>query len=323
MTTTESTIEFTTESTLVGTSGFDYAYWHGIKSTPAFYPSSVKKKDSLSFYSQNFNLVEINSSFYKTPTVAACKNWFNATPDHFRFLLKFPRAFTHYFKDIDTVFQPFHQAVSELKHKLVGVLLQFGPNFIQKASNFERLKEAAKHFACADIQVYIELRHPTWFNNLNITTNLCKEFGWVLTITHTAKDGWLPKSMIQTCPGKIMVRMHGTWSHCHGEYNLNQLKDLAQNIESIPHKIITFNNTDTYDGQCFIKDVNDDAGRKQVMQYMSNYGWEEFDFVLHFTLLSMRKSIKFTDYILLPKTLDYINIHAIKNAIMMSNIFGL
>lgn len=313
----------TKTTALVGTSGFDYAYWHGIKSTPAFYPSSVKKKDSLAFYSQNFNLVEINSSFYKIPSASTCKNWFNSTPDHFRFLLKFPRAFTHYFKDVDDVFPPFHSAVSELKYKLVGVLLQFGPNFTQKSSNFDRLKEVAKNFTRAGIQVYIELRHPSWFNNLNITTNLCTKLGWVLTITHTAKDGWLPKSMIQTYPGKIMIRMHGTWSHCHGDYSLDQLKDLAQKIESIPHKIITFNNTDTYDGQCFIKDVKDDAGRERVMKHMSNYGWSEFDFLLYFTLLASRGNIQFKDYILPPKTLDYINIHAIKNAIMMSNIFGL
>jgi len=310
---------------LIGTSGFDYAWWHGVNSTPSFYPENVPKKDYLQYYSKHFNMVEINSSFYRCPTANACKKWFSTTPDHFRFLLKFPRGYTHYFKDIQDVFPAFHTAVNELGNKLAGALLQFGPNFILKDSNITRLREASEYFARAGIQVYIELRHPSWFrdsNALNNTVLLCKELGWVLVITHTAKDGWLPGNMIQTCPGKIMVRMHGPWSHSHGDYSIEQLKNLATQLENIPHKIITFNNTDTYDGQCCIKDVHDDAGRAEVMEYMSNYGWSEMDFLAYFIGLSARGRVTQKDLILRPKTLDYINIHAIKNATTLSALMS-
>jgi len=44
----------------VGTSGFSYADWRGV-----FYPRSMKQNEFLSYYSQHFNCVELNFTYYR------------------------------------------------------------------------------------------------------------------------------------------------------------------------------------------------------------------------------------------------------------------
>ncbi|WP_226662131.1 DUF72 domain-containing protein [Microbulbifer aggregans] len=46
-------------------------------------------------YAQVLNCVEGNTTFYATPTLEQCSLWRTQVADDFRFLLKFPRNFTH------------------------------------------------------------------------------------------------------------------------------------------------------------------------------------------------------------------------------------
>ena len=46
-----------------------------------------------SYYASVFDYVEIDSSFYRTPNVLTVKNWFNKTPENFKFTAKFPKVY--------------------------------------------------------------------------------------------------------------------------------------------------------------------------------------------------------------------------------------
>ena len=48
---------------LIGTSGYDYPEWKGV-----FYPPEIKRADFLSYYSTQFNALELNNTFYNIPT---------------------------------------------------------------------------------------------------------------------------------------------------------------------------------------------------------------------------------------------------------------
>ena len=76
-----------------GVSGFSYPRWKG-----KFYPKGMKSEEFLTYYSQHLNSVEINSSFYATPTEATVKNWSAQTDEEFRFAFKAPRQITHILK---------------------------------------------------------------------------------------------------------------------------------------------------------------------------------------------------------------------------------
>jgi len=77
----------------IGTSGWSYpkgeGTWEGV-----FYPPRLADKDKLTFYSQYFNTVEINSSFYRPPSQYAARAWATKVPDDFRFTAKLWQKFT-------------------------------------------------------------------------------------------------------------------------------------------------------------------------------------------------------------------------------------
>lgn len=45
---------------IIGTSGWNYRDWKG-----TFYPKSLPQKEWLAFYQTQFNIVEINATFYR------------------------------------------------------------------------------------------------------------------------------------------------------------------------------------------------------------------------------------------------------------------
>jgi uncharacterized protein YecE (DUF72 family) len=66
-----------------GTSGFAYPAW-----SPRFYPAGLRSADLLRHYASRLGTVELNNTFYRTPTAAAIDGWLAATPSDFRFAVK-------------------------------------------------------------------------------------------------------------------------------------------------------------------------------------------------------------------------------------------
>ena len=81
------------ENVFVGVSGFSYAGWKG-----RFYPKETKTEEFLAHYSARLDSVEINSSFYATPSQATVKSWSAKTKEGFRFSFKASRQITHILK---------------------------------------------------------------------------------------------------------------------------------------------------------------------------------------------------------------------------------
>jgi uncharacterized protein YecE (DUF72 family) len=71
----------------VGTSGFAYAGW-----VPRFYPRDLPPSRRLEHYASHMGAVELNNTFYRSPTPAAIANWVGATPPEFRFAIKAQRG---------------------------------------------------------------------------------------------------------------------------------------------------------------------------------------------------------------------------------------
>ena len=71
----------------MGCSGWDYDEWIG-----SFYKSSGGSK--LKAYTPIFNTVEINSTFYRYPSLGMVKGWILHTPDDFVFTAKVPQVIT-------------------------------------------------------------------------------------------------------------------------------------------------------------------------------------------------------------------------------------
>jgi uncharacterized protein YecE (DUF72 family) len=107
----------------LGTSAFTAAGWE-----QAFYPAGMKPADYLSYYATQFDAVEVDSTFYRTPAISNVKNWYAKTPPGFLFAAKVPQIITHekMLADCDEDFRSFLVAMDCLSEKLGPLLLQFG-----------------------------------------------------------------------------------------------------------------------------------------------------------------------------------------------------
>ena len=171
----------------VGTSGWSYpkgeGTWNGY-----FYPSG--KINELEYYSQYFNTVELNSSFYRPPTPGYVDNWAKRTPPDFRFAVKLWQKFTHpgMYKeatgrdavisqaDVDT----FERSLEPLAKsgKLGALLAQFPPSF--KNDDYSRQILGAIASTFGKYPLAVELRHRSWSDDKSTAVFLQeRNIAWV------------------------------------------------------------------------------------------------------------------------------------------------
>ncbi|MDY0028225.1 MAG: DUF72 domain-containing protein, partial [Candidatus Humimicrobiaceae bacterium] len=75
---------------LIGTSGYSYDDWNG-----SFYPAGLDRKEQLKFYSNIFNTVEINFTYYMLPYPRIFKSMVEKVGNDFVFSVKAHSAVTH------------------------------------------------------------------------------------------------------------------------------------------------------------------------------------------------------------------------------------
>lgn len=146
----------------VGTSAFTAAGWEGV-----FYPEGVKSGEYLSYYSQQFGTVEVDSTFYRIPAFSTVRKWRDQTPEKFVFACKVPQVITHekVLVDCDDEMRAFVEAMEGLGEKLGPMLLQF-PYFNKKAFKspdefLKRLAPFLKKLPKAH-RWALEIRNKTW-----------------------------------------------------------------------------------------------------------------------------------------------------------------
>jgi uncharacterized protein YecE (DUF72 family) len=145
----------------IGCSGWSYSAWLG-----PFYPSKLENSDWLRYYSQVFDYVEIDSSFYRMPNKFMVKNWANKTPDNFRFTAKFPKVITHdkHLTDVDEEVYTYLNNMEPLQEKTLALLIQLPPS-MQVMPALLGLKELVR-LLDNRFRYAVEVRHPSWFQDL-------------------------------------------------------------------------------------------------------------------------------------------------------------
>jgi uncharacterized protein YecE (DUF72 family) len=106
----------------LGTCAFTASGWSG-----AFYPKGMKSADYLSFYSERFDTVEVDSTFYGCPNPKTVTSWYEKTQPGFIFSVKVPQAITHEKILVDCLeeCQGFVKTMDLLREKLGVILFQF------------------------------------------------------------------------------------------------------------------------------------------------------------------------------------------------------
>jgi uncharacterized protein YecE (DUF72 family) len=110
----------------VGTMGWSYKFW-----VDNFYPKNLATGQYLTEYAKHFDTVEIDSTFYRTPSKSTVERWKDQTPPDFLFSAKFPKTITHekVLRNCEVEVDRFIERISHLRPKLGPLLLQFPSTF--------------------------------------------------------------------------------------------------------------------------------------------------------------------------------------------------
>ena len=141
----------------IGTSGWHYASWWG-----PFFPTDIRKKDALRYYSSQFRATELNAPFYRTPTLEAVRSWVEQTPDDFAFAWKASKFITHWKRLLPhsrNSLELLETRLQVLGRKCGPVLFQLPPRFTA-----DRARLAAFLEMLPKRRRYVfEFRHASWY----------------------------------------------------------------------------------------------------------------------------------------------------------------
>ncbi len=219
----------------IGTSGWSYYSFKGI-----FYPLELKPKDWLRFYSQYFNTVEINITFYRTPRPSTFKKWYEETPPEFVFSVKAPKVITHIkrLREIEESLDLFLKSISPLKEKTRVLLFQFPPSF-----SYEKvlMEEFLKQLPVDKYRCVIEIRHKSFHNEE--FAKLLRHYGVCLCFSDCGRryPSWYE---VQTADF-LYLRLHGSTQLYVSNYEEEELERIAKLIKSfqVEEAYVYFDNT--------------------------------------------------------------------------------
>ncbi|UCH93721.1 MAG: DUF72 domain-containing protein, partial [Candidatus Aminicenantes bacterium] len=143
-----------------GTAGWSYKDWYG-----TVYPVSVPRDfNHLQFLSRHMDFVEVNTSFYRTPSLKLTSGWVKKTEslENFLFWVKIHQNFTHHRKVSTEELNYFKRGLEPLVQasKLAGLLAQFPYSFKLNTGHLNYIVALADKFQ--EYALAMEFRHQSW-----------------------------------------------------------------------------------------------------------------------------------------------------------------
>jgi uncharacterized protein YecE (DUF72 family) len=141
----------------IGTSGWSYKSWD-----KEFYPKEIPKSEQFEFYATQFPTVEINSTFYRLPTLKSVRGWRDKAPPGFVYAVKGSRFITHMKKitNLDGALDKYFERIQPLQKRTGAVLWQLPPFLKKDAERLEKfLRMLPKSYRYG-----VEFRHPSWLD---------------------------------------------------------------------------------------------------------------------------------------------------------------
>ena len=230
----------------IGTAGWSYEDWEGV-----VYPASKPRGfHPLIFLAAYFNIVEINSTFYRPASAAMAASWVRkvAAFPEFLFAVKLYQAFTHQRQDYSAQdVAAFSQGLDPLQAagRLGAVLLQFPWSFHRTAANSSYLLRLFRSFA--GYPLALEVRHASW-NAPDFYQELAEHKVTFCNIDQPLFGRSLKPSAVVTNPELSYVRLHGRntkdWfregagrdDRYNNLYAQDELADWVQRIKDLGQK---------------------------------------------------------------------------------------
>src|SRR4030095_7722261 len=221
---------------LVGT-----ASWSDPGFVQHWYPKGMRAHERLGWYAQQFEMVEVNSTFYSAPDLRMVERWCAATPDGFMFNVKLYQLFSFHSTaakllppDLqrraqtdekgkvkstpvlqEALLNTFLQSMSILRSaaKLGALLLQLSPAFSPRMHKLEELEFLIDRLR--EYRVAIEFRNRNWVigDQLRSTIDFLKQrkVAFVNVDAPSAEHFTIMPSDLNeiTTPELAYLRLHG------------------------------------------------------------------------------------------------------------------
>ena len=172
----------------VGTSGFAYAGW-----VPRFYPAGLPPARRLEHYASRLSAVELNNTFYRSPTPAAVAAWLAATPPEFRFAIKAQRGGSYRALQVDPEASvPWLTGPYRAFGERLGTVLFRVPDGVARAD--DRLTALLDAWP-RDLPLTMEFQDPSW--HVDETFDALERAGAALCTTELPEDP-VPPSIRRT-----------------------------------------------------------------------------------------------------------------------------
>jgi uncharacterized protein YecE (DUF72 family) len=222
--------------------------WADESLTKYFYPPQVKgAEERLHYYTDRFDTVEANSTYYRLPDEHMVRHWADRTPDGFVMHVKAYGVMTRHPVKVEQlptdlrdaapldhrgrverpsrefraeIFRRFHAALEPLRStgKLGGVLMQFPPYVVYKPASLEYLEWAQAQLP--DHQFLVEFRHASWLDEENRaeTLRFLEGHGMTYVIVDAPRTGArnVSPTVVATTSETAYIRFHGrnaaTWN---------------------------------------------------------------------------------------------------------------
>jgi uncharacterized protein YecE (DUF72 family) len=233
----------------VGTSGYSFADWVG-----PFYPPGMRSGDFLSYYSQRFSVVEVNSTYYRIPHPRVLELMERKTPPGFRFVVKLHQSMTHEAALDEPRMREFLAVLEPLKRagKYDGLLAQFPWGFRRTIANETHLESLRSRLG--NEPLFAEFRHDSWAHPELEPWLRERRIGYC-AVDEPALKGLMPPIVLLTTDTGY-VRLHGRnaenwWDRSGGDrydYDYSEaelrewLEKVAKLAEQAKRTYLFFNN---------------------------------------------------------------------------------
>lgn len=205
----------------IGTSGWSYDHW-----TDVLYPPRLPAARRLARYTEVFDTVELNASFYRWPKDSTFAGWRERLPDGFTMTVKAHRGLTHYRRlaSPEPWIERFERCWQLLGDRRGVLLVQLHP---EQQRDDARL-DSFLHLVPTPVRVAVELRHPSW---------AAPEVYALLERHHAAyvvMSGAGLASVRRATTDFVYIRLHGPEpaSMYTGSYTAADLRDWAGRIRA-------------------------------------------------------------------------------------------
>ena len=168
---------------LVGTSGFAYQGW-----VPRFYPTGLPSSRFLEHYASRLDTVELNNTFYRSPSAASVTAWLAATPEDFRFSVKAQRGGSYRALQVDPLTSvPWLTAPYRAFGARLGTVLFRVPDGVDR--NDDRLAALLAAWP-DDLPLTLEFQDASW--HVDETFEALARVGAALCTTELPEDAEPP-----------------------------------------------------------------------------------------------------------------------------------